>query len=481
MASISNVGVGSGLDLQSLLTSLQTNEEAALQPITNQATSFQSKLSGYGQVKSVLAAYQTAAQALADAKTFSATKPVVGDSTIFSATASSSAVPGSYTVNVTSLAAAQTLVTTQQASQTAAVGGGTLTFDFGDQLATGGAATSTKTVTIGSDTSMQGIRDSINKANIGVTASIINDGSGTPYRLVLTSNNTGTQGTMRVSASDSNVNALVAFDPASAVQASGVQQKVAPQNAALTINGIDIVSQTNSVTDAAQGVTLSLTKTGTTSLTVNRDSDSIVNAVQAFVTAYNNVLTTAAQLTAFDTSSNKPGDPSSGAALNGDNTLSSIQSRLRAMLNAPLSDGKGGTINLSDIGVSFNMNTGTGNVNYGKMTVDTDKLKSAISGNLQGLTSLFSGTSGGSGIGKQVSDYVDSLNATSGALTVATDGITATLKQLNDQYNETNDRITATMDRYRAQFTQLDLLVSQMNQTKSYLTQQFASLSSSSK
>lgn len=476
MASISNVGVGSGLDLQSLLSSLQTNEQQALQPINDQATSYQSKLSAYGQIKSMLTAFQSAAQALGNAQTFGATKATVGDTSILSASAGTTAVPGSYTINVTALASAQTLVTTQQASQTAAIGGGTIKFDFGDQLATGGAPTSTKTVTIGSDTSMQGIRDSINKANIGVTASIINDGSGTPYHLVLTANNTGTQSTMRVSASDTNVNALVAFNPASATQASGVQQKVPPQNAALTINGINVVSQQNSVAEAAQGVTLTLAKTGTTTMSVSRDSDSIVNAVQAFATAYNNILTSASQLTAF-TAASKPGDPSTSGPLAGDNTLSAIQTRLRAMLNTPMPNGSGGTMTLSDLGISFNMNTGSNSVNYGKLTVDTTKLNKAITNNLPGLTAVFSGANGATGMGKQLSDYVDSLNATSGALTVATNGVTSTLKSLENRYNEMNDRITATMDRYRAQFTQLDLMMSQMNSTKAYLTSQFSSTS----
>ncbi|WP_454765989.1 flagellar filament capping protein FliD [Cupriavidus campinensis] len=475
MATISSIGVGSNLDLQSLLDKLETNESLPLTQINTQAKSYQSKLSGYGTIKSVLDAYSAAAKALGTASTFSAVKATVGSDSVLAAAAGTTAVPGSYAVNVTSLATAQSLVSKQIADQTAAIGGGTITIDFGDQLATGGAPVSTKTVTIGADTSLQGIRDSINKAGIGVTASIVNDGSATPYRLVLTSDKTGTQAGMRISASDAAVSNVVSYDPALGAQPSGVSQTVAAANATLTINGISITSQGNTVAEAAQGVTLTLKSTGTTSMSVTRDDASIKTAVQSFVTAYNNILSASATLTSFDTEAGTSG------SLNGDNTLRSIQSHLRSMLTTPMSDGNGGSVTLSDLGVSFNMDTtSAGSVNYGKLQIDDTKLAKAISGNLQGLTSFFSGVNGAAGMGKTITDYVDSLNTKSGALTVATDGITATLKDLEDKYTQTQDRVTATMDRYRAQFTQLDLLVSQMNQTKSYLTQQFSSLTSSS-
>jgi flagellar hook-associated protein 2 len=118
--------------------------------------------------------------------------------------------------------------------------------------------------------------------------------------------------------------------------------------------------------------------------------------------------------------------------------------------------------------------------NAGKLEIDDDKLNKALSDNFQDLTKFFSGVDGSAGMGKTITDYVDSLNGTSGALTAATDGITATLKDLEDKYTATQDRVTSTMDRYRAQFTQLDLLVSKLNQTSSYLTQQFAAMNGTS-
>ncbi|MGO4762604.1 flagellar filament capping protein FliD [Cupriavidus sp. 2KB_3] len=466
---ISSIGVGSNLELQTLLDKLQAAEELPLTQINNQAKSYQAKLSGYGTIKSVLDAYSAAAKTLGTAATYSAVKASVTSDSVLSATTDATAVAGSYQIDVTSLAAAQSLVSKQVTDKKAAIGGGTITVDFGADLATGGTPTSTKTVTIGSDTSLEGIRDSINKANIGVTASIINDGSGTPYHIVLTSNKTGTDSGMRISASDSAVSDIVAYDPALATQPNGMSEKVAAANAALKINGIDVTSQSNTVVDAAQGVTLTLKSKGTTTMSVTRDDASIKAAVQGFVTAYNNILTAVGSLTTFDT------DAGTAGALNGDGTLRNIATRLRSMLTAPMSDGNGGSITLSDLGIEFNVTP----ENAGKLQINDDKLNKALAGNIQGLSNFFTGVNGASGMGKTVTDYVDSLNGTSGALTAATDGITATLKDLEKKYTATEDRVTATMDRYRAQFTQLDLLISQLNQTKSYLTEQFAAINGS--
>lgn len=471
MAAISNIGVGSNMDLQDLLDKLEANENTRLTAIDTQATSYQTKLSAYGTVKSVLDAYAAAAKSLANAQTYSAVTPSVGSESVLTATNDATAVAGKYTINVTSLASAQSVVSKQVADQKAAIGaGGTITFEMGENLGTGGTPTSTKTVTIGSDTSLQGIRDSINKAGIGVTASIINDGSGTPYRLVLTSDQSGTKSGFRVSASDSAVSDVVAYDPSLATQPNGMSEKVKATNAALTINGIDVTSQSNTISEAAQGVTLNLKSIGTTTMDMTLDTASIKTAVNGFVSAYNNVLTAAKTLTAFDTTAGSSG------ALNGDTTLRNIQAQMRSMLNTPMSDGNGGTITLSDIGVEFAIDGS----NNGSLKVNDDKLNKTITNNIDKLKAVFAGVNGNNGLGKNITDYNDSLNATGGALSSATDGITSTLKDLEDRYTTTQDQITATMDRYRAQFTQLDILVAQMNQTSSYLTQQFAAMNGTS-
>ena len=467
MATISSIGIGSNLQLSTLLDQLQKAEQAPLDAINAQAKSYQTKLSAYSQLQSVLSAYQAAAKKLSDATTFGAVKATLGTPDVMSVSTAANAVPGNYSITVGALATAQSLVSGNVANQKAAIGGGELVFDFGEALATGGAATSTKKVTIPADSSLESMRDAINKAGIGVTASIINDGSASPYRLVLTSDKTGTQATMRVSSTDPALNNVIAFDPAAAAGVNKMEQKVPPANATLKISGIDVVSQSNAVVDASQGVTMNLAKTGTTTLVVTRDNDAIKTSVQALVTAYNNIQSTAKSLTAFDT---KAGTSS---ALTGDGTLRSIQSSLRTMLGGAMDDGNGGKITLIDVGISFNKD--------GTMALDSTKLTKALNDNLGGVTAMFSSTTGSGGLGKQASDYIDSLTKTDGALKSAQDGITKTLKDLEGDYTRVQDRVTATIDRYKAQFTQLDLVVAQMNRTSSYLTQQFNALNNSAK
>ncbi|QEZ43903.1 flagellar filament capping protein FliD [Cupriavidus oxalaticus] len=468
MASISSLGIGSNLDLSSLLSQLQSAEQAPLDAINTQAKSYQTKLSAYSQLQSVLAAYQASAKKLADPASFGVVKAALGSTDIMSVTTSATAVPGNYNITVNTLATAQSLVSGNVTDQKAAISGGELVFDFGDKLATDGTATSTKKVTIPDNASLQDIRDAINKAGIGVTASIINDGSASPYRLVLTADKSGTQATMRISSTTTALNSVVGFDPKAIPTSNAMSQKVPPANATLTVNGIDIVSQSNAVADAAQGVTMNLSKTGTTSMTVTRDTDTVKSYIQSFVTAYNNIQSAAKSLTAFDT------DSGTSSALTGDGTLRAIQTRMRSMLGGAMPDGKGGTITMMDIGITFNAKDGT-------MVLDDTKLTKAVNENLAGVTMMFSSKTDAGGIGKQVTDYVEGLTKTNGALKVAQDGITSTLKGLEDDFNRTQDRVNATVARYKEQFTQLDMLVSQMNRTSSYLNQQFEALTNSTK
>ncbi|KDP86745.1 flagellar hook protein [Cupriavidus sp. SK-3] len=491
MATISNLGVGSGLDLSTLLDNLTTSEQAPLAAIKQQQASYQTKLSAYGQMQSMLAAFQAAANQLSKPSFFNGTTAASSNTAILSATGSNTAAAGVYAVNVTALAQAQSLVSNGQASQTSAIGTGKIHIDFG--AITGGTlgtdptkanfgkyAGATYTANAGStgfditidnsNNTLQGVRDAINKANAGVTASIINDGTGTPYRLVLNSNNTGATNSMRLSVTPTDggtgLSDLLAYDPAGA-GVQNLQQTVTAQNAQLTVNNIAIQSPSNQVTEAMQGVTLSLAQTGTSNVTVQRDNASIQNGVQGFVTAYNNLQKSAASLSAYD-----PGTKTS-SPLTGDNVLRIIQNQLRSVLNTPQSgSGTNAITTLSQVGISFQTD--------GTLALDTTKLNSAVTANPGGVAALFGNTDGTSGYGNQISTVITSLTNSKGALTSATDGISRTLKNLSDQYSSTSDRVDATIANYRQQFTQLDVIMAKMKNTSTYLTQQFSAMNNTS-
>jgi len=481
MASISSLGIGSNLDLTTLLSNLETAESQPLVLLQQRQVSYTSKLSAYGQLKSALGTLQTAAKKLSDPAFFQSVKAASSATDVLSASAGATAAAGNYSINVTQLAQAQSVVAAGQTSAKTAIGTGTISIDFGTiaggtyDAASGkytgagftpDASRTAVPITIdAAHNTLEGIRDAVNAAKAGVTATIVNDGSGTPNRLVLTSTETGKASSMRVSVTgDAALGNLLNHDPAGA---QNLQQTVLAQNAELTVNGIAVTSGSNTVKESIQGTTLTLLKTGTSTLSTQRDTSAVETAINDFVKAYNGLQSTATSLTTFDT------EKKTAAALVGDSTLRNLQTSIRAALTTPQAGGTGDLTTLSQIGVSFQKD--------GTMAVDADKLKSALASDLDGVSNLFSSASGSTaGYGKQLSALVDRATATGGALKVATDGVTSSLKQLDEQYTDMQARVDSKVAYYRAQFTQLDLLMSKMNSTSSYLTQQFASMSSSS-
>ncbi|MCY1205972.1 Flagellar hook-associated protein 2 [compost metagenome] len=480
MASISSIGVGANLDLGALLTQLQTAENQPLVALKAKQTSYNSKLSAYGTLQSALTGIQAAAKKLGDPALFQAITGTPSVSGILAASGTDPRSVGTYAIDISQLAQAQSVIAKGQASTTTAIGSGKITIDFGKvsggtlDPATGqytgatfdkDATRTAKPITIdATNNTLGGIRDAINAANAGVSATIVNDGSGTPNRLVLTSTQTGEASAMRISVDgDAALQNLLGNDPAGT---QNLKQTAAAQNAKLTVNNIAVTSTSNSVTDAIQGTTLTLVQTGKLSLVMKANTTSVKTAITDFVKAYNALQSTAKSLTAFDT------DAKAAAPLVGDSTLRNLQTRIRQALVAPQVGGPNDLKVLTSIGISFQKD--------GTLAIDNDKLDKAIDTNLEGVAKLFSsGTGSTAGYGKQLTALVDDLTGTKGALKVATDGVTSSLKQLDTQYTAMKERADATVERYRKQFVQLDVAMNKMNGTLKYLAQQFDAMNAS--
>ncbi|MDB5938648.1 MAG: putative flagellar hook-associated protein 2 FliD [Polaromonas sp.] len=484
MAAVSSLGIGSGLDLNALLAGIKAGEQAPLAALQKQQTSYTTKLTAYGQLSGALSGLQSAAAALAKPELFQGVKASSTAGDVLTATALSTASSGSYNLNVTQLSQAQSLATTGQLTSSTRIGDGTtatrVQFEFGTTLGTDFYGDAARTQSLDIDpakSSLADIAKAINaKTTLGVTASIVNDGSGSPFRLVLTSTKTGEASSMRITVSgdpvepdgergpgDAALSSLLTNDPAAS---KTLQQTVAAQNTNLTVNGIAVTSATNSVAGAIQDVTLSVSKIGTTTVSVQQDTASVQAAITNFVTAYNSLQSVAGRLTAFDPASK------SGAVLLGDSTLRNIQTGIRSALStAQTPDGSDLTM-LSQIGISLQKD--------GTLAVDPTKLTAALGSRMSGVAHLFSGGVGGFGnsMSALVAGYTDT---TGGVLTAATKGINKTLDSLAKQYSATSERVEATVARYKAQFTQLDTMMSRMNQTSSYLTQQFDAINNSNK
>jgi flagellar hook-associated protein 2 len=469
MASISTLGVGSGLELGNILDSLEAAQKATLKPISAQQSSYTAKLSAYGTLKSALVSFQTANTALNKADLFTATS-TSSSSTAFSATTTGSAVAGKYTISVTQLAQAQTLTTknTQPDSKTAiATGDSVLTIQQG-----GGKDPVTIDISA-ANSSLSGIRDAINNSKSGVSASIINVGNG-QYRLSVTSDATGSDNAMSLSVSgDSALQSFMGYNGTSTDASNGMEESVTAQDAELTVNNIKITNSSNTISDALEDITLNLNDvtSGNQTLTITKDTSKAETAVKAWVDAYNALQDTFSSLTKYTKvdAGTDTQDTSNGALL-GDSTLRTIQTQLKGLLTNSQSTSSFKT--MAQIGVTSDPSTG-------KLNLDSDKLKTALQKDASGVKDMIVGDGKTSGITTTMGNNLTTWLSSTGIIKAATDGVSKTLNNLTVQYNAASDRIDTLMARYKAQFTQLDVLMNSLNSTSSYLTQQFDSSSSS--
>lgn len=461
MAGITASGLGSGLDVNSIVSQLMAVERQPLTALATKEAGYQAKLSAYGSMKGALASLQSAAQALKSTSTFTGMSASVSDSTVFSASATSTAAAGAYSISVTQLAKYHAVRSnTAYAATTDSFTTGTLSIKIG-------SGTPVDIAIDGTNNTLGGIRDAINGANTGVKASIINDG--TTNRLVFTSKTTGSAGAITVAVTDSGsggTHALSGLASASLVTAQTAD------DANLTINGVAITRSSNTITDAIEGLTLNLLKgtlasPGTATLTVARNTGTSSTAIGAFVKAYNDAVSGIRQMTAYDAANKK------AAVLTGDSTARSIQAQLGALVQGGVSGIAGGIARLSDIGITVQKD--------GTLATNSSKLAAALADPDKDVAALFTQTtSGNEGIAVRFKAQLDGILGSTGLIASRTDGISASIKDLGKRAEALNVRLTAVEKRYRTQFTSLDSLMASMNQTSTYLTQQLANLPGSS-
>ena len=466
MPSFTSLGVGSNLPLETLLTNLTTAEKKRLNPITQQQSVNTARLTAYGTLKSALEKFQTANTALNNADLFKSTS-VTSSTEDLKATTTAGAAPGTYTISVTQLAQAQSLSTNTAVSSTKDALGDNSTGTRTIKIEQPGRKEPLEIKLTKDQTSLEGIRDAINDADSGISASIVKVKEGS-YQLVLTADS-GTDNKMSISVTgDNKLNDLLAYD--SATGTGQMKQLVDAKNAKLTVNGIDIERSSNTITDAPQGVTLNLTKEVTNArLTVTKDNSKATEAVKGWVDAYNSLLDTFSTLTKY--TEVDPGaeaqDKDNGALL-GDTVLRTIQIGIRAQFSNGGSEGAFKT--LGEIGI-------TSDGASGKLKIDEKALKKALDENTAGTRQLLVGDGKETGITTKIATEVKGYLADDGIIDSAQDNINATLKKLTKQYLAVSTSIDDVIARYKAQFSQLDTMMNKLNNTSNYLSQQFSAMS----
>lgn len=451
MASISSLGIGSGLDLSSLVQGLVAAErDPTLARLAQREAVLQAELSAFGSLKSSLSDLQNALDTLTSVG--KGRTAVSGDTGLISVSAADSAAPGNYDVVVTNLATAHSLASGGYADPTDTVGTGTLS------ITVGGGTPEVFDIDNTNNT-LEDVRDAINAADFGVNAVIVNNG--TDYQLLLTSEKTGVANSIEITVTDDD-GSLIDGTGLSEFSFDATQKNmtdIAAEDAALTINGLAITSASNTVSSAIPGVTFNLKgETGAqpVSITVSKDTGAVSSAVNAFVNAYNSLNKQVKDLTNYDPETQQAG------LLLGDSTVLSISSLLRNALSESADDSALAVQNLIDLGVSTNAS--------GELELDAAALDAALDADFNDAVDALND------IGANVESKVASYLADNGLIAARTDGIDSRLDDIEEQRLRLDDRITRLQSRLVRQFSTLDTLLGRLQTTSTFLSQQLSSI-----
>jgi len=453
---ISSAGLGSGLDVKSIVSQLVAIEKRPLTQLQAQATKLDTQLSTYGTIKSQVSALYDAAALLSgpggwNAQTATSSNGAVG------VTASSSAATTSLSVEVSQLARAQTSASATVLAGTSSGAVGTLNIEVGTWtngvFSPSGTA---KQVTIGATDTMATIAANINKAGAGVTATVLNDG--TNDRLVLKSAATGSAAGFRLNnPADVGLTQLGLTNPGD----TGFVGQTA-QDANLKINGVDVVAASNKLANAVPGVTLQLNEVtaAPAAIEVAVDVSAVQKNIQSFVDAYNALNTTISEAIKYDPAT-KIGGP-----LLGDSTTLGIQTAVRNILG---SSSTGSTFStLSEIGLERQTD--------GSLKINQTKLSSAET-NIPNLKALFASDNQNiktNGFGIKVRDFTHGLINFDGLVTTKTQAVQKSIANNGKDQDRVTLRASKVEAQLLAQYTALDSKIAGLSSLNSYVTAQLA-------
>ncbi len=463
---ISSTGVGSGLDVQSIVSQLVAIEKQPLTQLQTKATTFQTQLSAYGKIKSQASALGDAAALLAGTSGWNAQKATSSNATAVSVTAGSAAVATSLGVEVSQLARAQSSASAGVAAGVAVGATGSLLIELGswseDAVPLFSAGTSVSVAIEATDT-VSAMASKINAAGAGVTATVLRDGAN--ERLVLRSSSTGAAAGFRLNTpADSGLASLGFTNPSDGVAFAGQSAL----DAKVKINGVDVVSATNKMTDVIPGVTLQLNQVTTASveIAVENDLEVVQKNIQGFVDAYNTLNQTLADATKY-TAASKTAGP-----LQGDSTTTGLQNALRAMLG---SSSVGSSFSrLSDVGIERQTD--------GSLKINTTKMTSAQQDlpNLKNLFATDNSDTTTNGFGLKVRDFARGLVAFDGLVSNKSTALQDAINRNSKDQERVTERATRVEAQLYKQYSALDAQMAQMSALSSYVTAQLAVWSNSS-
>ncbi|AMN46588.1 flagellar hook-associated protein 2 FliD [Steroidobacter denitrificans] len=447
---------GSQIDVQSLVSQLVTAERARPEALlASEAGRVTTQISGLGQLMGALTTFRSALSSLNTLEVFSTRSAVSSQDSLLGASASGKAVPGTYDIEILQLAQAQQISSGVFAEGAAGlVGTGTLTLSLGER--------SFEVEITAAGSSLGDIRDAINSAagNVGVRATLVQGGDGS--RLVLSSAATGAANTITVTQSggDGGLAPLEYSDSSP----GGYALVKAAQDAIVNIANAQTTSADNTIANAIDGVTLTLKQPtseegGPVTLTIDYDQTAVTARIKSFVNAYNALVSQVTTLRSYDTATATAGP------MLGDSLLNSIEAELRRSLSAVVPGQAPEFATLAAVGITTQAN--------GTLGVDEAKLQKALSGNFEAVGKLFGSQDG---IGARLFAQVDTRLKSDGALETRGKNLVDQQRAITRRKEDLDARMLVIQQAYLRQFTRLDILLSQLQVTSSYLSQQIESL-----
>ncbi|MGQ7848496.1 flagellar filament capping protein FliD [Granulosicoccus sp. 3-233] len=428
---ITAAGVGSGIDVESILSQLNELERAPVNTLNEKRAALDVELSAYGKVKSALSSFNDSVTTLGSDQKFGAFVASSSDEEVFTAVANGGETAQHLDIEVLSLASNHRLASAAYASADSAVENGTMQFSAGDNQF--------DIVIDDSNNTLTGLRDAINdlEDNTSVSASIIKVDGGS--RLILTAKEAGTAGIIDVTRAGTFP--LGDSD-------AGFTEATEATDASLIVHGFTVTSSSNTISDAIEGITLNLTGVGKATVSSERDTTSLRESVDAFVTSYNAMAATLTNLSTSD--------------LQGDQLPRGIDSRMRAAFQGAIDLGNGDSTSALDLGFTFDR--------YGTLSIDDTVFKEALDAGVNRYVSAFADDD--NGLASRFNDLVEEYTESGGVIAIREDGVDTRKSTIDDQIDRLEYRLEKISARTRAQFTAMDLAVTNLNNTSGYLASQ---------
>ncbi len=448
---ISSPGIGSGLDVNSIVTQLVALEKQPLQQLQARASGIQSQISLVGKIQSQIAVLQTAAQSLSSPTRWGALQASVSDAAVLSAQANAGSTAGNYSVLVNDLARPE-VATTAKINVDTAVGGGTISITAGGNKVD---------VAVADGSSLSDIAASINaEENVGVRATVVRDGSG-QEQLVLKAKNTGAAGfSVAVIDNDGDNTDPAGLSMFAYSAGAGSLSQVQPGNdASVEIDGLPIQTASNTLDGVIPGLKLTLTKASESPVEVvlRNDSEIAKTGIGDFVKAYNELNNTLRTALKYDEASKVAGP------LQGDGVMIGVQRALRNMLSST-TIGEGFS-RLSEIGLDTDKS--------GALVIDNNKLSTALESfdNVEAFFSLNTGSHMTEGLARKVDAMTSALLDFEGTLANKTDALERAQQRITDEQTKINERAVRMEARLRTQYAALDAKLGGMQSISSYVSQ----------